>query len=84
MSTIHRPAPVHLWWYVAGVALAAAVAVLAFTVLSNAISTTGTDTGPAAPPPAPVAEKWHAGPACFAAHPGRNADLAGECVTHAR
>ena len=83
MSTVHHhPAPLHIWWYAVAAVLAAAVGVLAFTVLNTTTASPGTDV-PVNTPVTVVAPKWHPGPACFMTRPGVNTDLAGNCTTHA-
>jgi hypothetical protein len=78
MSTIHRPAPIQTWWYAAGAVLAALVAVLAFTVLTNQTASPGTGTAPVTPV-SHSGKTWHPGAACFATRPGATVDLAGVC-----
>jgi hypothetical protein len=78
MSTIHRPAPVQIWWYAAAAVLTALVAVLAVTVLAGNSSSPGNDTVPLTHPivqPQP----WHAREACFAERHGAPPELVGVC-----
>ena len=80
MSTVHHPAPIQTWWYAAGAILAALVAILAFTVLTNDTASPGNTVVPTVNQPASgTHQSGRPGTACFATRPGATVDLAGVC-----
>ena len=83
MSTIHRPAPVHLWWYAAFAVALGFVVVLAMSVLGNGSAIR--DTGNQIPPVQPThALPAHPARACFATRPDQSLELRGICATRVR
>jgi hypothetical protein len=80
MSTIHRPAPLNLWWYAAGAALIAAVLVL--TILTLWPSGPETANSPGGETANTYVKSYKLTPyPCFAKRAGSNIELA-HCGVH--